>query len=158
LRAQEDREAVRKVYDAVHPSVVGIDITLKKKTRLEKAELEEESQDAESQRLFQLSENEQPVETWGVVLEKDLILMAAKPLKESDIEKIRVTDATGAKFEAKLHAVGRNHDFVLLKPVEPRELIPLAFAEWEAPKLGETFHVTHADLVDHEWQINVSPY
>jgi len=158
LSAQEDREAIRKVYDAVHKSFVGIDVTLKKKTRLEKAELEEEAQDAEAQRLFQLSENEQPFETWGVVLEKDLILMADKTLKESDIEKIRVTDATGAKFEAKLHAVGRNHDFVLLKPVEPRELVPLVFSEWEAPKLGESFHLTHADLVDHAWQINVSPY
>ncbi|HVE43113.1 MAG TPA: hypothetical protein VNM14_24775 [Planctomycetota bacterium] len=158
LHAQEDREAIRKVYDAVRKSFVGIDVTLKKKTRLEKAELEEESQDAEAQRLFQLSENEQPFETWGVVLEKDLILMADKTLKESDIEKIRVTDAEGAKFEAKIHAVGRNYDFVLLKPVEARELVPLTFSDWEAPKLGEGFHVTHADLVDSTWQVNVSPY
>jgi S1-C subfamily serine protease len=158
LGAQEDREAIRKVYDAVHKSFVGIDVTLKKKTRLEKAELEEESLDAEAQRLFQLSENEQPFETWGVAIEKDLILMADKTLKESDIEKIQVTDAAGAKFEAKLHAIGRNHDFVLLKPSAPHELVPLAFSDWERPNLGESFHVTHAELVDHAWQINVSPY
>src|SRR5436309_423100 len=156
LAAQEDREAIRKVDEAVHKSFVGIDITLKKKTRLEKAELEEEAQDAEAQRLFQLSENEQPFETWGLVIEKDLILMADKTLKESDIEKIQVTDAAGAKFEAKVHAVGRNYDFVLLKPAEPRELVPLAFSDWEQPKLGESFHITHAELVDHAWQINVS--
>jgi hypothetical protein len=156
--AQEDREAIRKVHDAVHKSFVGIDVTLKKKTRLEKAELEEEPQDAETQRLNQLAENEQPFETWGVAIEKDLILMADKTLKESDIEKIQVTDTTGTKFEAKLHAVGRNHDFVLLKPVQARELVPLVFSDWEQPRLGETFHVTHADLVDHAWQINVSPY
>src|SRR5258706_16473952 len=41
LHAQEDREAIRKVYDAVHKSFLGIEITLKKKPRLEKAELEE---------------------------------------------------------------------------------------------------------------------
>lgn len=158
LQAQEDREAIRKVYDAVHKSFVGVDVTLKKKTRLEKAELEEESQDAETQRLNQLAENEQPLETWGVAIEKDLILMADKTLKESDIEKIHCTDATGAKFEAKFHAVGRNHDFVLLKPVQPRDLVPLVFSDWERPNLGESFHVTHADLVDHAWQINVSPY
>jgi S1-C subfamily serine protease len=158
VHAQEDREAIRKVYDAVHQSFVGIDVTLKKKTRLEKAELEEESQDAEAQRLFQLSENEQPFETWGLVLEKDLILMADKTLKESDIEKIRVSAAGGTTFEAKIHGVGRNHDFVLLKPLEPRELVPLTFSDWEPPKLGESFHVTHADLVDSTWQINVSPY
>jgi S1-C subfamily serine protease len=146
------------VYDAVRQSFMGIDVTLKKKTRLEKAELEEESQDAEAQRLFQLSENEQPFETWGLVVEKDLILMADKTLKESDIEKIRVTDASGAKFEAKIQAVGRNYDFVLLKPAEARELVPLTFSDWEAPKLGESFHVTHADLVDNAWQLNVSPY
>ena len=52
LGAQEDREAIRKTYDAVHKSFVGIEITLKKKSRLEKAELEEESLDAEAQRLY----------------------------------------------------------------------------------------------------------
>ncbi len=158
LGAQEDREAVRRTYDAVRKSFVGIDIALKKKTRLEKAELEEENPDPEAQRIFQLSENEQPLEAWGVVLEKDLILMADRALKESDIEKITVTDATGAKFEAKLHAVGRNHDFVLLKPSAPRELAPLTFSDWERPALGETFHVTYADFIDHAWQLNVSPY
>ncbi len=158
LPAQEDREAVRKTYDAVRKSFVGIDVVLKKKTRLEKAELEEESLDAEAQRLFQLSENEQPFETWGVAVDKDLILMADKTLKESDVEKITAVDSAGARFELKFHAVGRNHDFVLLKPVEPRELAPLAFSDWEAPKLGESFHITHADLVDNAWQLNVSPY
>src|SRR5579872_3890487 len=127
LPAQEDREAIRKVYDAIHKSFIGIQITLKKKTRLEKAEIEEESLDAEAQRLYQLSENEQPLEAWGVALEKGLILMADKTLKESDIEKIQATDATGAVFEAKLVSVGRNHDFVLLKPAEPRDLVPLEF-------------------------------
>jgi S1-C subfamily serine protease len=156
--AQEDREAVRKVYDAVHKSFVGLEITLKKKTRLEKAELEEEALDAEAQRLYQLSENEQPLEAWGVAVEKNLILMADKTLKDSDIEKIQATDATGARFAAKLHAVGRNHDFVLLQPVEARELVPLEFADWTNPALGESFHVTHADLVDGTWQVNVSPY
>lgn len=158
LRAQEDREAIRRVYDAVHPAFVGIDVTLKKKTRLEKAELEEESLDAEAQRLFQLSENEQPFETWGVAVDKDLILMADKTLKESEIEKIEATDASGATFEVKLHAVGRNHDFVLLKPAAPRQLVPLVFSDWERPNLGESFHVTHADFVDHAWHLNVSPY
>lgn len=158
LDAQEDREAVRKTYDAVHKSFVGLEIFLKKKTRLEKAELEEESLDAEAQRLFQLSENEQPLETWGVVLEPNLILMADRTLKEADIDHIRATDASGATFAAKLSAVGRRHDFVLLAPAEPRELAPLEFADWTNPGLGESFHVTHADLVDKVWQVNVSPY
>lgn len=158
LGAQEDREAIRKVDAAVHPSFVGLEIFLKKKTRLEKAELEEESLDAEAQRLFQLSENEQPLEAWGVAVEKGLILMADRTLKESDIERIKATDASGATFDAALVSVGRNHDFVLLKPVEARELKPLEFSDWAAPVLGESFHVTHADLVDNAWQINVSPY
>lgn len=158
LGAQEDREAIRKVDAAVHKSFVGLEITLKKKTRLEKAELEEESLDAESQRLFQLSENEQPLEAWGVAIEKNLILMADRTLKESDIEKIKAVDAAGAVFEVVLAAVGRNHDFVLLKPAEPRDLVPLEFADWTPPVLGESFHVTHADLVDNSWQLNVSPY
>src|SRR5581483_8546709 len=92
LAAQEDREAIRKTY-------VGLEITLRKKTRLEKAELEEESLDAEAQRLYQLSENEQPLEAWGLAVEKGLILMADKTLKESDVERIRATDSTGASFD-----------------------------------------------------------
>ncbi len=158
LHAQEDREAVRKTAETVRPSFIGLEIFLKKKTRLEKAELEEESLDAEAQRLFQLSENEQPLEAWGVAVEPNLILMADRTLKESDIEKIRATDSTGATFEAKLHAVGRRHDFVLLTPTAPRELKPLEFGDWTTPLVGESFHVTHADLVDNAWQINVSPY
>jgi S1-C subfamily serine protease len=158
LAAQEDREAIRKVYDAVHKSFVGIEITLRKKTRLEKAEMEEESLDAEAQRLFQLSENEQPLETWGVAVEKGLILMADKALKDADVERIRATDSTGASFEAKLVSIGRNHDFVLLKPAEPRDLVPLEFSDWTNPLLGESFHVTFADRVDNTWQLNVSPY
>lgn len=158
LAAQEDPEAIRRVYEAVHRSFVGIDVTLRKKTRLEKAELEEESLDAEAQRLFQLSENEQPFECWGVAIEKNLILVADKTLKESDIASIQVTPASGAKFQAKLCAVGRNHDFVLLRPEPPQELEPLTFSDWAPPRLGDSFHVTHADLVDHAWQINVSPY
>ncbi|MBV8881426.1 MAG: hypothetical protein JO332_15780, partial [Planctomycetaceae bacterium] len=158
LGAQEDREAIRKVYDSVHKSFIGLEITLKKKTRLEKAELEEESLDAETQRLFQLSENEQPLEAWGIAVEKGLILMADKTLKDSDIEKIKATDATGTSFDATPVAVGRNHDFVLLKPAQARDLVPLEFADWTNPILGESFHVTHADLVDNSWQLNVSPY
>jgi len=158
LHAQEDREAVRKTAEAVRPSFVGLQIFLKKKTRLEKAELEEELMDAEAQRLFQLSENEQPLETWGVAIEPHVILMADRTLKESDIERIQATDATGATFEAKLQSVGRRHDFALLTPTSPRELKPLDFADWTNPVLGESFQVTHADLVDNVWHLNVSPY
>src|SRR4051812_37885846 len=158
LHAQEDREAVRKTYEATRKSFVGLEIFLKKKTRLEKAELEEETLDAEAQRLFQLSENEQPLEAWGVAIEPQVILMADKTLKESDIERIRATDSAGATFEVKLHSVGRRHDFVLLAPTTPHELPPMAFGDWTAPVPGESFHVTHADLVDNAWQLNDSPY
>jgi hypothetical protein len=137
---------------------VGLDVTLRKKTRLEKAELEEEALDAEAQRLVQLMENEQPLETWGVAVEKDFILMADRGFKESDVARIEATDFSGATFEVKLAGVGRRHDFVLLKPAEPRELVPLAFSDWKAPALGEGFHVTYAERVDGRWHLNVSPY
>jgi hypothetical protein len=155
---QEDREAVRKTYENVRKSFLGVDVTLRKKTRLEKAELEDDATDSDAQRLQQLMENEQPLEAWGVAIEKDVILMAEKGLKEADIERIRVTDSGGAVFEAKLFAVGKSHDFVLLKPASPRELTPLLFAGWTRPALGEGFHVTFADRVDNQWHLNVSPY
>jgi S1-C subfamily serine protease len=155
---QEDREAVRKAFDLVHKSFLGIDVTLRKKTRLEKAELEEEALDAEAQRILQLAENDQPLETWGVAVAPDLILLPDHGLKPSDVEKIEAVDATGARFGARLAGVGRTLDFVLLRPDPPRELTPLSFGEWKEPRLGETFHVTYADRVDHRWHLNVSPY
>lgn len=155
---QEDRETMRKVHAAVHGSFVGVEITLRKKTRIEKAEFEEEAPDNEAQRLQMLMENRQTLDSWGVVIEKGLILMPELTLDRVDVEKIEVTDAAGARFEAALHAVGRNHDFVLLKPAEPRDLAPLSFGEWRRPALGENFYVTWADRVDDRWHLNVSPY
>jgi S1-C subfamily serine protease len=156
--AQEDREGVRKTYETLRPSTVGIEISLRRKTRLEKSEHADAAPDAETQRLFQLAENGQLLETWGVVVAPDLILMADKRLKASDVERIRVRDASGASFDAEFGPVGRRHDFVLLKPVGAPGLTPLAFGEWSPPKLGETFHVTYADFADGAWQLNVSPY
>ena len=155
---QEDREAVRKTCEAVRKSFIGLDISLKKKSRIEKTEIEEDSSDAVARKILQLAENEQTLETWGVAITKDLILMPDLSLKESDVAKIEAVDASGAMFEATFHAIGRNHDFVLLKPVAPRELVPLAFSDWERPALGGSFHVTIADRVDGVWHLNVSPY
>lgn len=156
--AQEDREAVRKTFEAVHKSFLGIDVHLRKKTRLEKAELEDEAMDAEGQRLLQLAENDQTLEAWGVAVAKDLILMSERGLKEADVEKIEAVDSTGARFGAKLLAVGRTLDFVLLRPEPARELVPLAFSDWKEPRLGDNFHVTYADRVDNRWHLNISPY
>jgi hypothetical protein len=159
LPPQEDRAGVRRTADAVRPSLVGLDVSLRRRSRLEKAELEEDAPDAETQRLAQRAENGQLFETWGVAVAEDLVLAAdTRGLRESDVERIRGTDATGAVFELRLAGAGRRHDFVLLRPVEPRKLVPLAFADWTPPALGETFHVTYADHVDGAWQVNVSPY
>jgi hypothetical protein len=154
---QEDREAVRKTYEAVRKSFVGIDVTLRKKTRLEKAELEEEAMDAEAQHLLQLAESEQTLELWGVALARDLVLVPDRGLRRSDYEKIEATDSTGARFPLEVHAVGRRHDFVLLRSPS-RELVPLQFADWAPPRLGDTFHVTTAERTDNQWHLNVSPY
>ncbi len=156
--AQEDREAVRKTFESVHKSFVGIDVHLRKKTRLEKAELEAEAMDAEGQRLLQLAENGQTLEAWGVAIARDLILMPERGLQESDVEKIEAVDSTGARFGARLFAIGRTLDYVLLKPEPARELVPLVFSDWKEPRLGENFHVTYADRVDNRWHLNVSPY
>jgi hypothetical protein len=157
-KAQEDREAVRKSFEAVRPSFCTLEFTLRKKTRLEKSEIEEESPDSEIQRLVTLADNQQTLDAWGVAVTKDEILLPELFLRPGDVEKLEVTDASGARFEGRLHAVGRDHDFVIVKPAAPRELVPLAFAEWTRPELGEYFHVTYADLVDNRWNLNVSPY
>lgn len=158
LALQAEHPGVGPTYEAVRKSFVGIDVHLRKKTRLEKAELEEDAADAERQTLAQLAENELPLETWGLALEKDLILMAERGLRPDAVERIECVDATGTRFEAELKGVGRNFDFVLLKPKKPLEFPPLAFADWTPPPLGGTFHVTYADRVDGRWQLNVSPY
>jgi hypothetical protein len=120
--------------------------------------MEEDGLDPEVQRLLQIAENQQVLETWGVAVEKDLILMPDLKLRASDVSRIEITDASGGRFEGRLHAVGRNHDFALVTPATPRELTPLEFADWEAPALGESFYVTFADKADGVWHLNVSPF
>ena len=158
LALQNEHPGVQPTYEAVRKSFVGVDVHLRKKTRLEKADLEDEAPDAEQQALVQFAENEMPFESWAVAVEKDLLLMPEKALRPENVERIECVDAAGARFEAELKAVGRNFDFVLLKPKTPRDLVPLAFGDWERPALGGTFHVTYADRVDGRWHLNVSPY
>lgn len=155
---QEDREAVRRAYETVRPSLLGIEVTLRKKTRLEKTELEEDGLESEARQLLQLADNRQTYDLWGVAVERDLILIPDRSIDAADIERIEAVDASGARFEARFHAVGRNHDFVLLKPATPRDLSPIAFGDWQAPALGEYFHIVTAEPVDGRWQMNVSPY
>lgn len=156
--AQEDRETVRRVHAAVRESFVGIEISLRKKSRMERAEIEEEIQDPEIRHLLNLAENRQVLETWGVAVEKNLVLMADPKLLPDDIARIDLVDSTGARFPGRFAAVGRDHDFILIRPDPPRELKPLEFAEWERPALGEYFYVTFADKADAVWHLNVSPY
>jgi S1-C subfamily serine protease len=158
LLLQEDHPGVRATHEAVRKAFVGVDVHLRKKTRLEKADLDEEAQDPELQRLAQLAEADQPLETWAVAVEKNLLLMPERGLRAEGVERIDVLDASGTRFEAKLHAVGRNFDFVLLKPSTPLEFLPLAFADWTRPALGESFHVTYAERAEGRWHLNVSPY
>ncbi len=155
---QDDRQTVPRVYETVRRSMVGIEITLRKKTRLEKAELAEEPVDPDVQYLLNLAENQQVFQTWGVAVAKDLILMADHKIRPSDAARIDITDASGQRFQGAFAGIGRNHDFVLLKPTTPRELAPLEFSDWKVPALGEHFYVTFADMADGSWQINVSPY
>lgn len=156
---QEDREAVRRAFEAARPSIVALDLVLRKKSRLEKADLDEQAQDPEAQRHLNLAEQELPLETWGVAIAKDLIVMADRGLRPADVERIEATDAKGERFEVVMGALLANHDGLLLKPAKPRELVPLAFAAAPAPfPLGSTFHATFADRADGRWQLNVSPY
>lgn len=158
LALQAEHPGVAPTYEAVRPAFVGVDVHFRKRTRLEKAEQEEESPDGERQTLLQLAENEMPLETWALAVDKDLLLMAERGLRPDLIERIDCVDASGARFEAELKGVGKTFDFVLLKPKTPVELKPLAFVDWAKPAMGGTFHVTYADRVDGRWQLNVSPY
>jgi hypothetical protein len=158
LLAQNDHPGVAAAHEAVRKAFVAVDVHLRKKTRLEKADLDDEAQDVELQRLAQLAEADQPLETWAVAVEKGLLLMPERGLRTEGVERIDCLDASGTRFEAKLHAVGRNFDFVLLKPTTPLEFIPLAFSEWTRPALGESFHVTWAERTEGRWHLNVSPY
>jgi hypothetical protein len=158
LALQAEHPGVQPTYEAARKSFVGVDVYLRKKTRLEKADLDDEAPDAEQQGLVQLAESEMPLESWAVAVGKDLLLMPEKALRPENVERIECVDASGVRFEAELKAVGRNFDYVLLRPKKPLEFPPLAFVDWERPPLGATFHVTYADRVDGRWHLNVSPY
>lgn len=155
---QETHPGVGPAFESARKSFVGVDVHLRKKTRLEKADLDEESLDPELQRLGQLAEAGLPFESWAVAVDKDLLLMAEKGLRAEAVEKIECFDAAGERFTATLQAVGRNFDFVLLKPTTPRSFPPLEFADWAPPAPGATFHVTYAERAEGRWHLNVSPY
>ncbi|HYE98845.1 MAG TPA: PDZ domain-containing protein, partial [Planctomycetota bacterium] len=97
-------------------------------------------------------------QAWAVAIRPDLLVMADAGLRPADVEKIECTDASGVRFEASFGRLGRDFDFIELRPSAPRELVPLAFGEWTPPPLGSHFHVTYADRVDGRWHLNVSPY
>ncbi len=155
---QEDRETIPKVYKNVQPSFVAVEITLRKKSRIEKAEIEQNEPDPQVLRLLSLSETRQTLDAWGVVLEKNLILLPDFAATSRDVEKLQLTDASGKTFSGTLHAVGRRHDFVLVKPEDGVDLNPIEFADWDPIKPGEYFYVTYADRSDGFWELNVSPY
>jgi hypothetical protein len=156
--APDEEEAVRRAHAAVHPSFVALEIAVRKRTRIEKAELEEDPPDPELRAAYEAAEQELPLETWGVAVAPDLILTHDRGLREGDFVRIDAVDATGTRFSARPAGVGLDHDFLLLRPADPRPLTPLAFGPWRAPALGERFHVTFAERVDGRWHLNVSPY
>lgn len=156
--APDEREALRRAHAAVHPSFVALEITVRKRTRIEKAELEEDPPDPELRAAYEAAEQGLPLETWGVAVAPDLILTHDRGLREGDYAGIEAVDATGTRFAARPAGVGLDHDFLLLRPADPRPLTPLKFGPWRAPALGERFHVTFAERVDGRWHLNVSPY
>jgi hypothetical protein len=156
--APDEEEAVRRAHAAVHPSFVALEIAVRKRTRIEKAELEEDPPDPELRAAYEAAEQGLPLEAWGVAVAPDLILTHDRGLREGDLVRIDAVDATGTRFSARPAGVGLDHDFLLLRPADPRPLTPLTFGPWRAPALGERFHVTFAERVDGRWHLNVSPY
>ena len=155
---QDDREGVRTVHQSVHRSFVAVEIRLRKKSRIERAELQAEALDAKAQRFLRLMENDQVFETWGVAVGKDLVLMPDHGLRDGDVAELTMRDSTGERFGGVLHGIGRRHDFMVVKAAAPHPLVPLSFSPWTPPALGESFYVTYATRVDARWHLNVSPY
>lgn len=156
--APDEQEALRRAHAAVHPSFVALEITVRKRTRIEKAEIEEDPPDPEIRAAYEAAEQGLPLETWGVAIAPDLILTHDRGLRESDYARVEAVDATGTRFAARPAGIGLDHDFLLLRPSDPRPLTPLAFGPWRPPTLGERFHITFAERVDGRWHLNVSPY
>ena len=107
LGAQEDREAIRKTYDAVHRSFVGIEISLKKKTRLEKAELEEETLDAEAQRLYQLSDGGDATQYTASIVKVDIL---ARWLRSYDKQGVTIPDDIPFSIKYLMNRMIQNSD------------------------------------------------
>jgi S1-C subfamily serine protease len=161
LPAQErqDKETIQHCYKAGRASMVGLEFHLRKKSRIERMEQELEGLDPEEQALTQLAENQQTFETWGIVVDAEgSILVPDLYLRPKDVEKTVVTAPDGSTVEAKLHSIGRNYDFAILKPSGKVNAAPASFEKFERFELGSNFYVVYMDRVDRQWHLNVSPY
>jgi hypothetical protein len=158
--AQREKERIRKCWEAARPSMVGLEIKLSKKSRTERGEDDYEALSDEERQVRALADSRQTLDAWGVVIDADgTILTPDMRLTPEEVEKITATASDGAPFEVKLDAMGRHHDFVTLKPAEPRrDLMPVAFEEFKRFELGTSYYTAYIERVDQQWHINVSPY
>ncbi len=155
---RQDKEIIQKCGATARASTVALEIHLRKKTKIEKLELEFETLDQEQQRILELAENQQTLDVWGVAIDAETILMPDYTLRGKDVDKIVATTADGKSFEVAFHAMLRNFDGVLLRPKEKAALTPIAFDTFEKFELGTSFYVVHVERVDKQWHLNVSPY
>ncbi len=155
---RQDKEVIQKCGATARASMVALEFHLKKKTRIEKLEMEFDELDQEQQRILELSEAQQTLDLWGVAIDAETILIPDYTLRAKDVEKIVATGADGKPFEVVFAALLRNFDGVLLKPKDKAALTPVAFEAFEKFELGSNFYVVHMERVDRQWHLNVSPY
>jgi hypothetical protein len=155
---RQDKEIIQKCGAAARASMVAVEIHFRKKTRLEKLEMEFDEIDQEQQQIQQLAESQQSLDVWGVAIDADTLLVPDYAIRSKDVEKIVATGADGKSFEVALHALGRNFDGALLKAKEKVALTPVTFEKFEPFELGTNFYIVHAERVDRQWHLNVSPY
>ncbi len=159
LSAQDrpDGAVLRKVHESVRRSLVGLELTLKKPSRLdrESRERREERRDADG-----LAQERLTLDTWGVVLDAAGRLAMADPgLDPSSIEKIAGTSPDGSRFEAVVDGVGRRHDCLYLKADPPPPgAAPLAFEDFEPFALGDAYSAAYVERVDGRWHVNLGAY
>ncbi|MHC4607108.1 MAG: S1 family peptidase, partial [Planctomycetota bacterium] len=156
----DEGEAIRKAYEAARPSIVTLEIMLRKKTPRELQDLDQETLDQLARTLINFAESNYPLKTFGVCIDGDgHVLIRDYHIRPDDIEEAKATDWKGNECAATLAALGTNYNYAVLKLDKPSaDLKPLEFKDFEPFELGSHFHVVYVDRVDENPHINVSPY
>ena len=155
------REMLQKIESHARPLLVGVELSLKKSTRLEKMEKAAEEPGYEARRLEAFKETGRTADGFAVRVGADGTWLMHEPeIPVDDIAGVTLIDGAGNRRPARRVGILRNHAGLLLKADDaPGGGPAVEFAEARPIGIGEDYYVaTLGKPHDDRWQIGMVPY